>query len=72
VAPVDRRTERLKIGQHCAHFQKSACVAGWEKKYMRDGTLPPEGTVCEVDYPDLFLAAAELAGDAAEGLSGAL
>jgi hypothetical protein len=28
---------------------------------MIDGTLPPEGTMCEVDEPNAFIAAAKAA-----------
>jgi hypothetical protein len=59
-SPIYQYTQRekgdiLRMEQHCAHFQKSACVVGWEKRYMRDGTLPPTDTVCEVEVPNLFL-----------------
>jgi hypothetical protein len=47
--------------QHCAHFQKAACVTKWETQYMLDGTLPPEGTMCEVDESNAFIAAAKAA-----------
>jgi hypothetical protein len=29
---------------------------------MLDGTLPPEGTLCEVDAPNAFIALAETSG----------
>ncbi|KAG9198044.1 hypothetical protein G6514_000619 [Epicoccum nigrum] len=46
---------------HTAHFQASECVTKYEKQYMLDGTLPPPNTLCEVDQPNYFILAAELA-----------
>jgi hypothetical protein len=55
--------------QHCAHFQKSACVSKYERQYMLDGTLPPAGATCEVDEPSPFLILAEMLKDANDTLS---
>ncbi|KAH7371190.1 TAP-like protein-domain-containing protein [Pyrenochaeta sp. MPI-SDFR-AT-0127] len=45
---------------HCAHFQQSECISYYEKQYMRDGTLPPENTVCEIAEPNPWIALAKL------------
>lgn len=34
-------------------------LADYEKEYFLDGTLPPSNTVCEVDYPNPFVAFAQ-------------
>jgi pimeloyl-ACP methyl ester carboxylesterase len=51
---------RITRNQHTAHFQNVACVSEYEKQYMRNGTLPPANTVCEVDEPNPWIAAAKL------------
>ena len=40
-----------RISQHCSLAQPSMCTAKYVRQYFRDGTLPPEDTVCEVDSP---------------------
>ncbi|KZT36575.1 hypothetical protein SISSUDRAFT_1049722 [Sistotremastrum suecicum HHB10207 ss-3] len=34
---------------HCSLAATSACTAKYIREYFRDGTLPPEGTVCEIE-----------------------
>lgn len=34
---------------HCSPSGVSLCTAKYVREYFRDGTLPPEGTVCDVD-----------------------
>ncbi|EUC36495.1 hypothetical protein COCCADRAFT_88224 [Bipolaris zeicola 26-R-13] len=45
---------------HTSHFQSTKCVSEHEKRYMRDGTLPPANTVCEVEEPNPWIALAKL------------
>ncbi|EPT01002.1 hypothetical protein FOMPIDRAFT_15813, partial [Fomitopsis schrenkii] len=34
---------------HCSLAAPSLCTAKYVREYFEDGTLPEEGTVCEVD-----------------------
>ncbi len=55
---------------HCAFPQGNACVVGHMVRYLLDGTLPPEGTVCPANRSP-FLPAPAFAGDETNGLSAA-
>lgn len=39
------------LAQHCSLAQPSLCTAKIVREYFNTGTLPPPGTVCEVDVP---------------------
>jgi pimeloyl-ACP methyl ester carboxylesterase len=57
---------------HCAFPRANACVVGHVVRYLLDGSLPPEGTVCPAN-PSPFLPAAPGSStvEAAKGLSAA-
>ena len=57
---------------HCAFPRGNACVVGYVVRYLFDGSLPPEGTVCPAN-PNPFLPALSTASplEGTKGLSAA-
>lgn len=40
-----------RAAQHCTLALPSLCTVNVTRAFFKDGTLPPEGTVCKTDYP---------------------
>jgi pimeloyl-ACP methyl ester carboxylesterase len=57
---------------HCAVPRSNACIVGHVVRYLFDGTLPPEGTVCPANpNPFLPVTSAAAAAGGTKGLSAA-
>lgn len=48
---VGSRLVEVKGYSHCSVAVASACLAQHVREFLRTGTLPPEGSTCEVDEP---------------------